>query len=299
MMNPGEVLIHAGNAHEFIDPTVNGEVKRCGTLPRNFALHPNGSLPGAPTGAFAKIPRSEWKERLRDQTAAKARCSDHRNIGMNGAMIPSRDQNGYGYCWCHSTVSVALVGRAKDGQPYADLSAFAIGCIIKGYANQGGWNGESMKFLRERGCPTSEHWAQKSTQRSNDNPATWENAAKYKMLEWEDIPEGDFDYQVTCSLLGIPYALDLSWWSHSIGGMDLVDGTQSFNAGMMRSESGKLVTLEEFDATWETSIYGDAFGIRIWNSWSDAWSDKGMGTLTEGKARNNGAIALRTTRAAA
>jgi hypothetical protein len=278
MLNPGEILIHAGNAHLFAQrPFIDGEHKGMGLVPRDFGAHPVGSMLGAPMATFSKIPRSEWKQRLADQTAAKARCSDHRNIGMNGQPIPSRDQNGY-----------------------ADLSAFAIGCIIKGYANQGGWNGESMKFLRERGCPTSEFWAQKSTQRSNDNPKTWENAALYKMLEWEDIPEGDFDYQVTCSLLGIPYALDLNWWSHSIAGMDLVDGTQSFNDGMMRAEdSGKLMSVGEFDSAWETSTYGDAFGCRIWNSWGDSWSDKGMGVLTEGKSRNNGAIACRVLRAAA
>ena len=43
------------------------------------------------------------------------------------------------------------MARAKDNQPYADLSAYAIACIIKGYADEGGWNGESMQFLRERG----------------------------------------------------------------------------------------------------------------------------------------------------
>jgi hypothetical protein len=50
--------------------------------------------------------------------------------------------------------------------------------------------------------------------------------------------------------------------------------------------------LDEFDRAWNTPQYGDAFGIRIWNSWSDQWGQNGMGVLTEGKATNNGAIAL-------
>ena len=298
MMNPGEVLIHDGNEHQFVLPTVAGETKMHGLIPRDFDAVPVGSMKGVPLTTVQKIPRSEWPERIRDQAAAKARCSDMRNRGKNGERIPSRDQNGRGYCWAHSTTSAALIGRAKDGQPFADLSAYAIACIIKNYRDEGGWNGESMQFLREKGCPTSEFWAQQSTSRSNDKPETWANAALHKMTEWEDIPEGDFDLQATHSLLGSPYALDLNWWSHSICGCDLVDGTASFNAGMMRSD-GKLITVQEFDATWQTADFGAAFGARIWNSWSDSWSDAGMGVLTEAKARNNGAIALRVTLPAA
>lgn len=292
MLNPGELLIHSGNAHLFTQaPSGQG----FGLIPRNFQTHPLGSMQGAPVSAVARIPRSEWPERIREQAAAKARLSDVRNTGKDGQPIPSLDQNGYGYCWNHSTGSCALLGRAKDGQPFADLSPYACGCIIKNYRNEGGWNGESMKFIRERGYPTSEFWPQRSTSRSNDNPRTWENAALHKMTEWDDIPEGDFDLQITYSLLGMPYALDLNWWSHSVCGCDAVDGTASFNAGLLRSATGKLQTAAEFEAEWEVADYGAAFGARIWNSWADSWGDAGMGVLTEAKARNNGAIALRVT----
>ena len=132
MMNPGEILIHTGNAHLFVaDPVVAGDQKKRGLIPRDFAAVPLGSMAGAPVSAVQRIPRSEWPERIKDQVAAKARCSDLRNTGMNGQRIPSRDQNGRGYCWAHSTVSAALIGRAKDGQLFADLSAYAIACIIK------------------------------------------------------------------------------------------------------------------------------------------------------------------------
>lgn len=298
MMNHGEVLIHSGNWQQFIDPTVDGEVKKCGTKPRDWARHPVGSMLGAPLSAVQKIPRSDWAKLLDEQTKAKARCSDVRLRGNAGQPIPSRDQNGKGYCWAHSTTSACLVSRAIAGLPYADLSAFAIACMIKGFRDEGGWNGESMKFAQEKGIPTSKTWPQQSMSRSNDNPNTWAEAALYKETEWEDIPEGDFDLQATYSLLGIPYALDLNWWSHSICGLDLVSGASSFNAGLCRAESGKLQTLQEFEAEWEVHIYGDAWGSRIWNSWADSWSDRGMGTLTESKSRNNGAIALRQMRAA-
>jgi hypothetical protein len=277
MMNPGEPLIHQRNFMQHIQPVIDGERKMHGLDPRNFAAKPVGSMRGAPTATFTKYPRDQWPALLREQTLKKGRCSDARETGMNGQRIPSRDQNGRGYCWAHSTVSATLIDRATANLPYADLSAYAIACMIKGFRDQGGSNDESMQFIREKGCPTSATWAQKSTSRSNDNPATWEEAAKYKMQEWNDIPEGDFDMQATFSLLGRPFAIDLNWWSHSICGCDLVDGTASYNAGLCRAESGKLMTYEEFNDVWEVDDFGAAFGLRIWNSWgghataSTAW----------------------------
>lgn len=296
MLNPGELLIGAHNFQQHQQPPTG---QGMGLVPRIWSAHPCGSMAGAPQSTITPIPRSEWPERIKEQTAQKARLSDIRARGDNGNPIKSRDQDGYGYCWCHSTVSCAILHRAAANQPYADLSAFHIGCIIKGYRNQGGWNGESMEMLRTKGCATSKTWPQQSTSKSNDKPEMWEEAKSYLMTEWDDIPEGDFDRQITYSLMGIPYALDLNWWSHSIAGADAVDGTASFNASRCRTASGRLQTVQEFDAEWEVADFGAAFGARIWNSWSDSWSDNGMGVLTESKARNNGAIALRVMRAAA
>lgn len=295
----GQILIGAHNWQQFVQPpTVDGEQKGMGLVPRDFGAVPVGGMKGVPVAALPKIPRSEWPERIRDMRAKKATARDIRDRGMNGQRIPTRDQGSQGYCWAHSTVSVAMLRRARDNEPYADLSAYAIACIIKNYRNQGGWNGESMKFIRERGCPTSKTWAQKSKAKSNDNPATWEEAALYKMTEWEDIPQGDFDLQATYSLNGFDYALDLNWWSHSIAGCGVTDGTQLYNDGLLRAETGKLITQHDFDTIWEVNDYGAAFGAEIWNSWGDGWGEGGMGILTESKSRNNGAIAMRVMRAA-
>lgn len=291
-LRDGEILIHDGNAIQFVQQQwVGGERKAFGLNPRDYARHPMGSLPNAPLTSVTKIPRSEWSERIKDIVAGKGLLSDIRDRGMNGQPIPSRDQNGRGYCWAHSTVSAALIARAKDNQPYADLSAYAIACIIKNYRDEGGWNGESMEFLSKRGCPTSEFWPQRGTSRDLDKPETWANAALHKDTEWEEIAEGDFDMQMTHLMLGMPHALDLNWWGHSICAADPVDGAQSRMT--TRVESGKLSTLQEFEAIWNLGNVGAAYGIRIWNSWGDYWSQNGMGVLTESKAKNNGAISLR------
>jgi len=290
-LRPGELLIHAGNAHLFHKPIVNGEQKGHGLVRRNFDDVPVGSIPGAPMASTPKIPRSEWKGRIAEGVDAKSFLSHIRNIGMGGKMIPSRDQNGKGYCWAHSSVSSAILTRAKAGMPYADLSAYAIACIIKGFRDEGGNESDSMQFLRERGCPTSKTWPQQSMSRSNDNPTTWAEAVSFKDTRWEDIPDGDFDQLFTFLLLRVSCAQDEDWWSHSICGTDPVDGTSDTSRANTRMESGKLATLQEFDEIWETES-GGGYGVRIWNSWGDSWSDNGMGVLTESKGTPNGAMAM-------
>lgn len=257
-LRSGEILIDDSTPMAALNPAGT----MTGLRPRNYSVNPFGSLPYAPAVAIPKIPRSEWSARIKELTEQKALLSDVRMTGMGGKMIPSRDQNGRGYCWAHSSVSAMLIDRAKSNQPYSDLSAYAIACMIKNYRDEGGWNGESMEFLSTRGCPSSKFWAQQSVSRNNDNAETWADAAKHKRDEWVDIAEGDFDTQMTLLMLGFPHALDLNWWSHSICAIDPVE------------------------------IEPGSFGIRIWNSWGDSWGDRGMGVLTESKARNNGAIAL-------
>ncbi len=295
LRSAGEIVIHKHNWQQFLAPRDPNAQGHHGLAPRDFFRHPCGSLPYAPKSAIQKIPRSEWSGLIKEMTDSRTRLSDIRDRAMYGQRMPSRDQNGRGYCWAHSTVSAALLGRARMGLPYADLSAYHIACIIKGYADQGGWNGESMEFLAEKGCATSKTWPQQSTNRSNDNAAMWAEAALYKDTEWEDIEEGDFDMQMTHLLLRNPSPLDLNWWSHSICAADPVDGATT--RGQMRADTGKLLTLAEFDDIWEVDV-GGGYGIRIWNSWGDSWSDAGMGVLTESKSRNNGSIALRGMRAA-
>lgn len=168
-------------------------------------------------------------------------------------------------CWCHSGVSAHLICRALMNEPYADLSAFAIGAMVKNWRNEGGWGSEGIEFQASRGCPTSQFWPQKSMDRVNDNPKTWENAAKHKYVTWRDLDPNNMKAQlVTSLLLGRPVVVDYAWWSHSVCAIDLVNL--------------------------------NPFQIRIWNSWSDSWSERGTGLLEGNKAIPESAwVALVTT----
>lgn len=256
-----EVIISDANFSEFLSPVVAGERRMTGLrppAPEKYAMR------AGVAGSFdiPLIPENEWADRLAEQIRTKSQLSDIRNSGKFGSVMPSTDQNGRGYCWGHSSTSAALLCRAKDNQPYADLSAYAVCCIIKNYRDEGGWGEESLKFIADRGIPSSEFWPQRSVNRSNDKPETWANAAKHKFSpEWMSLGGNMKAQLVTCLLLNIPVVSDFNWWSHSVCTMDLVSLSP--------------------------------FRTRIWNSWSDQWSENGTGILEGSRAIPDDALGAR------
>lgn len=298
---PGEIVIHDGNVQQHKQPPSG---QGFGLVPRNYNTHPVGCY-GAilPYHAvtFPLIDRSEWSQRAKDQIAAGARISDLRLKGNNGQPIPSRDQNGKGYCWAHSGVTVTICDRLVRNLPYADLSAYAVACIIKNYRDEGGWGAQGVDFLASRGVPTAQFWPQQSMSKANDNAATWADAAKHKTTEgWIDLAAAQYDrnlsfeQRISLCLTGCAQVADFNWWSHSVCQVDAVDGAAQW--GITRADSGKLMATTEFDAYWGMShpVTG-GWGVRIWNSWGDSWSAQGMGTLTGNQAEADGGVAILST----
>jgi hypothetical protein len=264
-------MVVINDANWRSSPAVIGH-RPTGLIPRDYRACPVGYL-----GALAKpfdlplIPRSEWQERLALQQATKSQLSDIRERGMYGARIPARDQNGKGYCWAHSSVSACLLMRAAQNQPYADLSAFAVACIIKNYKDQGGWGSESLEWIAKNGVPTSNTWPQQSMNPANDTPAMRAEAAQNKITEWMDGEPRDVDQLVTCLLLNIPVVSDFNWWGHSVCSMDLVAVDPAKLPGSLRT--------------------------LILNSWGDSWSQNGAGILEGNKAIPDGMIMPRVIQA--
>ncbi len=241
---------------------VPGAFRAGGLIPRDYRARPVGYLAVARPFDLPLIPESEWADRLAAQKAAHTQLSDIRNRGMWGSPIPSRDQDGWGYCWAHSSTSACLILRAIEGLPYADLSAFAVACIIKNYRNQGGDGSESLEWIAANGIPTSKTWPQQGHSPSLDTPAMRAEAAENKVLEWMDLDPQNMKAQlVTCLLSGIPVVSDFNWWGHSVCSLNL----ESLSP----------------------------FQTRIWNSWSDTWSDNGTGILSGNRAIPDGAVAPR------
>lgn len=266
-----EPHIHDGNWQQYVsNPVVDGEWKAKGLIPRDYQSYPEGWYPGSVGFDMPLIPRSEWSGLIKEMEHTKSRLSDIRGD------IPSRDQNGRGYCWMHSGCSAALVLRARDNQPYIDLSAYMGACLIKNYRDEGGWGAQGLDWLVEHGLPDSKFWPQKSASRSNDTPEMRANAKLHRVTEgWMDLsrPQYDrnltFEQVMTCLLCRIPVIVDFNWWRHSVCALDPVETSPG------------------------------AFGIRIWNSWGDGWGDRGMGVLSGSKAIPDGATAPRVMTASA
>jgi hypothetical protein len=307
MLRDGEILIHDGNAGEHaVDPVVGGERKARGLVPRDWETHPAGCYKSAPATSIDMpvIDQSEWSQRLKDKVAAKALLSDIRMTGNNGGVIPSLDQNGKGYCWAHSSTSAVTMLRAVANDPYVPLSAYAVACIIKGYADEGGWGAQSLDFVTERGVPSAAFWPMQSMSHSNDKPETWANAKLHRVTEgWVDVAVQQYDRRLTfaqvatCLLCDVPVVVDFNWWSHSVCAVDLVEGASA--RSRTRAASGKKASLRQFEAIWDVDGEAGGFGVRILNSWGDSWSDHGMGTLAGQKAIPDGAVAPRVTIASA
>lgn len=230
---------------------------KSGLVERDYQQNPVGY--NSKPFTLPLIPEREWQSRLDRQKTLKSQLSDFRRRGNFGGIIPSTDQNGKGYCWAHSTISAMMLLRAVQNEPYVELSAYAVACIIKNYRDQGGWGSQSLEFVAQHGCPSAEFWPQRSMSRANDNPAMRANALKHRVSEWMDLQPRNKAQLVTCLLLGIPVVSDFNWWGHSVCSMDIV----SLNP----------------------------FRTKIWNSWGDRWGDNGEGILEGNRAIPDGMIA--------
>src|SRR4051812_19546395 len=106
-----------------------------GGIPRDWKAQPP-KMQALPTKL---IPKSEWSARIKERKDQKKGLTWLRKRGNKGKIIPSLNQGSYGYCWGHSGVGAHTLVRARDGQGYIPLSAFAICATIKNGRNEGGW----------------------------------------------------------------------------------------------------------------------------------------------------------------
>jgi hypothetical protein len=110
---------------------------------------------------------------------------------------------------------------------------------------------------------------------------------------WMDLdPSNMISQLVTCQILGIPVVSDFNWWGHSVCSLDAVDG--STQRDVTRGESGKLLSLQEFDRIWDMDGETGGIGNNIWNSWGDSYGTQGIGLLTGSKAKPDNAVACLT-----
>ena len=215
------------------------------------------------------IPESEYDAHIDEQEREQSSL-EHVYLRAGWENL---DQQTDGYCWAYSTSHCVMMLRSKANLPYVRLNPHAVGAIIKGGRNDGGWCGLSAKFLREVGVPSEEYWRPGSRDLRQDTPAMRANAALHKVTEdWYDLARPVHGQMLTerqvdtCLLHDIPCALDFNWWSHSVCGV-------------------RKVKIED-----------GSYGRLILNSWK-GWGRRGLAVLRGSKSRPDGAVALRVTTA--
>lgn len=243
-----------------------------GLIPRNLATNPYGSYDNIPAAAvdMPTLTDSEIIDRIKYREEQGATVQQiRRTRGPGGGIIPSLDQDGIGYCWCHSPTMCMILARAIMNQPYVRLSAFSVGCLVKNYRDQGGWGADAVDFISKNGVASEEFWPNQSMKRSNDTPAMRANAALHKITEgWIDFQVEvwgrslTYQQQMTWLATGGLIVGDFNWWGHSVCLMDavVVDGKP-----------------------WPRGI----------NSWTDQWGDKGEFVLQGSKAVMDGGVGIR------
>jgi hypothetical protein len=173
-------------------------------------------------------------------------------------------------CWAYSTTRTVEYVRAIQNLPYVALSAHSVGCVVKGFRDEGGWCGLSAEYIRAKGVVPESLWPAKSMSRSHNTAANWEEAAKYRITEdFVDLARPVYDQNLTfaqmvsCLLQNVPCVGDFNWWGHSVCAVDVDE------------MDGEVV-------------------LDIDNSWTPGWGDNGTGKLRGSKKIPDGAVATRS-----
>lgn len=251
---PNEPIVDDSNYQSVtqVDPTQFGR----GLLPRQI---PYGALPFAATLTIPLIPRDEWPDRIEEMEKNKTRLSD---IIMR-ANLPCKDQNGTNYCWINAPTHCVEIVRVLQNEPMVILSPASVGAKIKNFANVGGWGTEGLEYIVKHGVVPVSLWPANAISRRYDKPEVWEEAKKYRVVEWWDLKPRNLDELFSVLFARIPVAVGYDWWAHEVTACDPV------------------------------ILPNGTYGVRIRNSWGERWGSNGFGILSGRKALPDDAVAPR------
>jgi len=248
-------IIDHNNAHKFIDPRVDGIVRRCAMLPRDQQRHPDGNCGFAALRPLKPFSKSEIIAQIKQRD--EERSGLRHILGPQGMNIPVKDQGPILYCWIYSTVDTQQIMSATQGDGYVALSATAAGTMITGGRNRGGYGAEAIEFLAQHGTCLESEWREHQINLRLRTPAVLESCKRHRLEQWGELPRGDLNQLATAVLLNIPVTIGLNWWGHQVTIIDVV------------------------------LLAGGVIGFVFRNSWGTRWGDNGYGVLTPEKARGD------------
>lgn len=201
------------------------------------------------------IPRSEWDDRIEE--IERDSSSIHDMALHYGVKI--KDQNGFGWCWGFGACTAVELARAGQGLDYVELSASSVCGPVKNYRNEGGWGKEALDYGVRHGWAPVSMWPEcpVGANPRYDTEASRQEREKYKVDEWWEIPNRDFDALMSALFHKFPAAVGLNHWGHLICAAKPVKS-------------------------------GGNYGWLYRNSWKASWGDNGCGVLLASKAIPDG-----------
>lgn len=256
------LIIDDGNAADYAAMVNDGQMA-AGYVARDYRAHPFGSVADAFRGEI--IPRSKWDDLIKRQEDDQT--SPWHTFQGNGA--PILDQNGFGYCWMYGTVACLMNRYQAQGIELegGGLSAVYPASLGKNFANQGGWAGEALGYLRRFGVPTLDvHPEHSQDRRYFNDPKVKASAARHGYADYLELPSNNFDAMVSVLLdpkNPAPVTMGLPWWGHLVAGFRVV------------------------------KVDARTYGVQGPNSWTKEWGDKGTFVLAESRATAYESIAIK------
>lgn len=249
----GMPVIDDSNAHQFIDPVVDGHKRLCALKPRDMVKYPEGKCGFAALRPFKQYTKDELVARIKQRDAAR---SGLRHI-LDSKKVICKDQDGLPYCWIYSTVHTVEIAYAVQGDGYVALSATAAGSMITGGQSRGGYGAEAIAFLSTRGTCREQDWPEHQIS-PKYHTAQIDTIAKQNIItDWGELPSGNLDQLAAAVLNNFAVTIGLQWWGHQVTIIDVV-----------LLDDGQI-------------------GFVFDNSWGMNWGNNGRGVLTPQKARGD------------
>lgn len=232
-------------------PTPDGMSKGLEPRPIEF-----GKLGFAAAWTGNPLNAAELKEQIAFQKANRTGLIAR----SKAAGVGIKNQNGTNYCWAFGTVRMVELTRLQMGEEHVPLSPASVACLIKNYANRGGWGGECLEGIQKWGVAPESLWPQHAIDRKYDNAESREARKAFNVTDFVDIPE-DFYAVMTLLVRGLPCSVAFNWWGH-------------------------LVCAVEAD------VVNGQLGYWVDNSWNTTWGTGGRGFITGKKADPSEAYAV-------
>lgn len=223
---------------------IDGHARPLGSFPKpDDRAAPEGVLSFA-EAKIALIPESEWAPRLAQLKKDRARLQDM----LEGAGIKANDQNGYGLCWCFAACGSHQICSFFEGNSNSLVSVASVaGQIYSNFGVNGGWPGEAVEYLANKGGIHESLWPMLGLSNSKySTPAGEADRVNHKNVVYVQLSTSNmWNEYVSCVLQGIPVCVTYDWWNHAVTGV---------------------------------GIEGDA--AVIWNSWGSSYGTNGFGQIT-------------------